>query len=142
MVRLNSDGKVEVVRKVPLFAGLSKKHLRFIGQQTTEARFSEGTVLAEQGQLGLEAMVLLSGTAVDRRSNRKIAELGAGDILGEMSLVSNQPRNATVVATSEVDVLVLDRREFSSLLGAEPKVALKILETVASRLVENSPRAV
>jgi CRP-like cAMP-binding protein len=141
MVRLTSDGKIEVLQQVPLFEGLSKKHLRFIGRLTTEASLPAGTVLAEQGERGREVMVLLSGSVVVRRNKRKIAELGAGDIVGEMSLVSKQPRNATVVATSEVEVLLLDAREFSSLLGAEPKVALKILETVAARVMENSPRA-
>ena len=122
---------------VPLFAGLSKKELGFVAQLVTETSSVEGTELVTQGELGREAMVIMQGSAAVRRNNRKIAELGPGDVLGEMSLISRTPRNATVVATSPITMLVLDAREFSSMVAANQSIAVKLLETVAARAAEN-----
>ena len=87
-------------------------------------------------------MVPMAGTAVVRRNNRKIAELGQGDVLGEMSLINRIPRNATVTARSPVTVLVMDAREFSSVLVENDKVAAKLLKAVAARLAENESSAI
>lgn len=137
MARLRQSDKTEALEKIPLFEGLSKKELVFLARLVTEAHFLEGTVLAKQGVLGREAMVIMSGTAVVHRNNRKVAELGPGDVLGEMSLVNRVHRNATVTASTDVTVLVMDSREFSSVLDSNPKVSVKLLKTVAARLVEN-----
>lgn len=137
MARLSKNDKTDALRRIGLFEALSKKELGFLAQQTTEATFVEGTELVTQGELGREAMVLVEGSAVVRRNNRKIAELGPGDVLGEMSLINHTPRNATVTATSPVTVLVMDAREFSSVVSANEGVALKLLRTVVARLVEN-----
>lgn len=137
MARFRKDDKTDALRRIGLFEGLSKKELGFLAQQVTEATFTEGTELVTQGELGREAMVLMEGSAVVRRNNRKIAELGAGGVLGEMSLINHAPRNATVTATSPVTVLVMSAREFSSVISANDAVALKLLRTVAARLAEN-----
>lgn len=137
MARFSKDDKIGTLGRIGLFEGLSKKELGFLAQQTTEVTVAEGTKLVTQGDLGREAMVLVEGSAVVRRNNRKIAELGPGDVLGEMSLINHAPRNATVTATSSVTVLVMEAREFSSVVSANEGVALKLLRTVAARLVEN-----
>ena len=90
----------------------------------------------------IEAMVPMAGTAVVRRNNRKIAELGQGDVLGEMSLINRIARNATVTATSPGTVLVMDAREFSSVVPANDRVAVKLLKAVAARLAENESSAI
>jgi len=108
-----------------------------VAQLVTETSSVEGTELVTQGELGREAMVIMQGSAAVRRNNRKIAELGPGDVLGEMSLISRTPRNATVVATSPITMLVLDAREFSSMVAANQSIAVKLLETVAARAAEN-----
>ncbi len=137
MARFSKDDKIGALGRIGLFEGLSKKELGFLAQQTTEVTVAEGTKLVTQGDLGREAMVLVEGSAVVRRNNRKIAELGPGDVLGEMSLINHAPRNATVTATSSVTVLVMEAREFSSVVSANEGVALKLLRTVVARLVEN-----
>ena len=142
MARFGKDDKIEALKRIGLFEGLSKKEFGFLARQVTEVTFAEGTELVTQGELGREAMVLMEGTAVVRRSKRKIAELGQGDVLGEMSLINRIPRNATVTATSPVTVLLMDAREFSSVVAENDKVAGKILKTVAARLAENESSAV
>ncbi len=137
MARLRKTDKTNALKQIGLFADLSQRELGFLASQVTELAFPEGTVLVTQGERGREAMVIVSGTAVVRRNNRKIAELGSGDVVGEMSLINQAPRNATVTATSPVTVLLMDAREFSSVVEANPSVAVKVLKTVAARLAEN-----
>ena len=137
MARSRPPDKVEALRKIPLFGDLDKKHLLFIAGQATEVRLKAGAVLAQEGELGREAMLLLVGSAEVRRADEKIGDLGPGDVIGEMSLIHHAPRNATVIATSDCDLLVMNSREFSSVLEANPDVSLRILKTVAARLAEN-----
>jgi len=141
VARFGKDDKIQALKRIGLFQGLSKKELGFLAQQVTEVTFAEGTELVTQGELGREAMVLMEGTAVVRRNNRKIAELGQGDVVGEMSLINRLARNATVTATSAVTVLLMNSREFSSVIAENHKVAGKILKTVAARLAENESSA-
>ena len=112
---------------VSLLAGLSKKELRSVRMLMTELRFSDGDTLIEQDTVGAEFMIMVEGSAVVRRNGRKIATLGAGDIMGELSVLSGEPRTATVVATSDIIVESLNRREFISLLDQSPTVAKKVL---------------
>ncbi len=136
MARSREPDKIETLRRVPLFAGLDEKHLTSIAGMTTEMHFKAGTTLAEEGALGREALVLLVGEADVTRGGKKVTELGPGEVVGEMSLINQAPRSATVTATSECTVLVMDSREFSSILEENPDVAIKVLKTVVSRLVQ------
>ena len=79
---------------------------------------------------------LLAGKVTVRKKGRKVAELGTGDVVGEMSLVTNRPRNATVRAETFVAALVMDSKEFATVMDEHPQVAAKILRTVAERLTE------
>ncbi len=133
IARFTRSAKTDALGAVPLFSGLSKRELGMVSQLVTEVAFSEGTELVTEGELGREAMVLMKGTAVVRRKGRKVADLVAGDVLGEMSLINSAPRNASVVATSDVHLLLMDAREFASLLEGNQKIAIKLLKTVAER---------
>lgn len=90
------DDKIRVLARVPLFTGLSKKELGEIARLVTEVEIPPRDYLAHQGEAGREAMVILSGKATVIRTGRKIAELSNGDVVGEMSLLTNTPRNASV----------------------------------------------
>lgn len=131
------DEKIDHLQKIPLFADLSKKELRFLAQMTSEASVREGSKVVKQGEMGQEAMIVEDGTADVLRDGEKIDDLGPGDFFGEMSLINHMPRNADVVATSDMNLLVMDAREFSSVLSEYPEVSVKILKTVAERLVAN-----
>ncbi len=136
MARVRQEDKINALGRIPLFSELSKKELVFLARMTTEVDVREGSTLVRQGEMGREAMIIESGTAVVRRNNRKVDDVGPGDFFGEMSLIDHMPRNADVVATSDMTVLVMDSREFSTVLDTYPKVAVKILKTVVERLVE------
>lgn len=137
MALMRHDEKIEHLQKIPLFADLSKKELRFLAQMTSETTVKQGSTVVKQGESGQEAMIVENGTADVLRGGDKVDDLGPGDFFGEMSLINQMPRNADVVATSDMDLLVMDAREFSSVLSEYPEVAVKILKTVVERLVAN-----
>lgn len=124
MARNDTDARLAAIS---LFEGLSKKELRMISQLMTELSIPAGTTLIEQDTVGRECMIIVSGTAIVRRNGRKIATLGAGDIMGELSVLSGLPRTATVVAETELVIESLNRREFMSLLDDSPRIAKKVL---------------
>ena len=139
MARIRQADKIDHLTKIPLFGGLNKKELQFLAGLTTEVGVKSGSTLVKQGELGQEAMIIESGTAEVRRDGAKIDKIGPGDFFGEMSLIDHMPRNADVVATSDMVLLVMDSREFSTMLDKYPKVAVKILKTVVERLTSSLP---
>lgn len=136
MARGREDRYITSLGRIPLFEGLSKKELRFISSMTSEVSVRAGSTLVKQGEPGQEAMVVETGTGVVRRDGEQIDTIGPGDVFGEMSLIVDQPRNATIEATSDMRVLVMNSREFSSVLSQSPEVAVKILKTVVARLIK------
>jgi CRP/FNR family transcriptional regulator, cyclic AMP receptor protein len=137
-VRLRKDAKVDLLRRVPLFAGCSKRELGEICTLTDEISLPEGATLITEGKQGHEFFVLVDGRVVVSRSGRKVKDLADGDFFGEMSLVSSRPRNATVTATSPVRVLVVHEQAFRRLLHDSPSIPLKVLQTLADRAAENA----
>lgn len=135
MARIKEPQKIAALERIPLFEELDRKELQFLASLVTEVPVREGTTLVKQGDIGLEAMIIEEGTAEVRRDGVKIDEMGPGDFFGEMSLIDHQPRNADVVATSDMIVLDMSAREFASMLDTYPEVAVKILRTVVARLV-------
>jgi CRP/FNR family cyclic AMP-dependent transcriptional regulator len=131
---LRKDAKVELIRKAPLFAGLAKRQLSEIASIADEIDLREGTVLTREGERGSEFFVLLEGDVDVRRKGRKLATRHAGDFLGEIALVSQIPRTATVTAITPLRVLVIRGREFQALLERMPEIAVKVLQAVAARL--------
>jgi CRP/FNR family cyclic AMP-dependent transcriptional regulator len=99
-----------------------------------EIDFRSGKTLITEGSPGREFFVLVDGTAEIRRKGRKIDSAGPGDFFGEMALLTDQPRNATVTTTSDVDALVITARSFRALLENNPLIALKVMRAVADRL--------
>lgn len=124
------------IRHVPLFSACSTKDVKRVAAAVDEVSFAPGTVLIEQGQSGREAFIVRKGIVSVRRDGRKIASLGAGAIVGELALLDNGPRTASVVCDTEVDALVLDQRNFRRLLDEVPSLAGKILVTLARRVRE------
>ena len=133
-MQLHKDKKVELLSRVPLFSGCSKKELRQIARIADEIDLSQGKVLTRQGAPGREFFVLLEGKVDVVRDGKKISELGAGEFFGELALVSNIPRTATVTTTSPVRALVVVDRDFRRLLKDDVSVAVKVLETMAKRM--------
>jgi CRP/FNR family transcriptional regulator, cyclic AMP receptor protein len=133
-VQLHKDKKVELLSRVPLFSGCSKKELRQIAGIADEIDFRSGKMLIRQGAPGREFFVLLEGTVDILRDGKKVSELGAGEFFGELALISNIPRTATVTTTSPIRALVVVDRDFRRLLKDDVSVAVKVLGTLAERM--------
>jgi CRP-like cAMP-binding protein len=134
-MRLRSkDSKIDLISKVPLFGGCSKKQLRTIGSIADYIDFREGKELIREGSPGREFFVLVDGTVDVRRKGRKIDSLGAGNFFGEMALLTRAPRNATITTTSPVRALVVAEPNFRRLLRENPQISLKVLSALAERV--------
>lgn len=131
---LRRNEKVELLQKVPLFTNCSKRELREVAQLADEIDLREGKEMTRQGQRGREFFVLLEGSADVIKGGRRINTLGPGDFFGEIALVSDVPRTATVTATSPVRVLVVTDRSFKRLLQDVPQMQTKVLTALADRL--------
>jgi CRP/FNR family transcriptional regulator, cyclic AMP receptor protein len=131
---MHRDNKIALIKKVPLFAPLAKAQLAQIATIADEIGLPEGKVLTRQGERGREFFVLLDGEAEVRRNGRKVDTIRPGEFFGEMALVSDRPRNATVTATKPIRVLVIRDTEFRSVLMRTPQIALKVLGAFAERL--------
>ena len=126
-----------MIKRAPLFAGLSKRELEQIAAIADEIDLREGKELTTQGKSAREFFVLLEGSADVMKDGRKINELGDGDFFGEIALISRSPRTATVTATAPVRALVITDRSFRRLLEDSPEIQLKVLEALAERLAPN-----
>ena len=131
---LHRNRKVELLHHVPLFAGCSKKELEHVARIADEIDFQAGKTLIKEGAPGREFFVLAEGTVEITRKGKKIDTAGPGDFFGEMALLADQPRNATVTTTSPVDALVVHARSFRGLVEDNPLIALKVMRAVADRL--------
>lgn len=105
-----------------------------MARASDEVDFVAGRTLIKEGTAGREFFVLIDGSVDVRRKGRKIDALGAGDYFGEVALITDRPRNATVTTTSPVRALVLTKQNFRQLLAENPLLSLKVLNAVGERL--------
>ena len=135
------DSYLDHLASTPLFAACSRRELQRIAKAGDELTVDEGTVLVEQGATGRECYIVLDGKAAVRRGGRKVATVGPGDAIGELSLLDHGPRTATVVAESEMTLLVLGSRQFAGVLEDVPSLARKLMASLASRIRELDSKA-
>jgi CRP/FNR family transcriptional regulator, cyclic AMP receptor protein len=138
--RRSKDAKVELLSNVPLFSACSKRDLGRIAALVDEIDVPEGRVLMRQGDSGLECFVIAEGKAKATVRGSGSASLGPGDVVGEMSLLDQGPRSATVTAKTDMHLLVLSSRSFSSLIDEVPLVARRIMAALAGRVREAEAR--
>jgi CRP-like cAMP-binding protein len=131
---LRKNAKIELLKRVPLFAGCSKRELAEIASLADEVDLPAARDLTREGASGREFLVLVQGEADVLRKGRLVASLGPGDFVGEIALVTDVPRTATVKTTQPTHALVLTRRDFRGLMKRVPSIQLKVLEALASRL--------
>lgn len=130
------DPKVELLRRVPLFSLCDDKELQEIASLADITDVAEGEALTREGAQGHEFFVIEEGAARVTIGDREVAVLGPGEFVGEMALLDEGPRVATVTATSPLRVFVLSSQAFSSLLDRYPSVARKVMRGMAGRLRE------
>jgi CRP/FNR family cyclic AMP-dependent transcriptional regulator len=127
----------EQLKKIPLFAGIPNAQLQRIANGVKERKFDRGASIVSAGETGHGFYLIVQGEAEVTRGGRTIRTLGAGDYFGELALVRNTPRTATVVAKEPTTCLALTPWDFKGILDANPAIAIRLLETVASRIQED-----
>jgi CRP/FNR family transcriptional regulator, cyclic AMP receptor protein len=135
-VRAGEDDPALVAQlaKVAFFDGFSNDDLSRVLQLAEEVVAETGAVLIDQGRVGQECFVILEGEAGVYVSGEHVATNGPGSMIGEMALIEHRPRNATVVAETEMRLLGFDTRAFKILLEEMPKAHDRVMETLAARL--------
>lgn len=135
--------KTDLLGQVPLFAECSKKELERIASLADQVEVDEGRRLTNEGKPGREFFVVADGWAKVTLRKKKLGTLGRGSFFGEMSLLDNQPRAATVTAETPMTLYVIDPRSFATLLDKTPSVARKIMKGIATRIrkIEGAPGA-
>jgi CRP/FNR family cyclic AMP-dependent transcriptional regulator len=142
MARLRRDAFLDHLAEVPLFSALSKKDLQLVARNAEDVKVDAGKVLVSEGSTGSEFFVIVDGKARVTRRGKKVAELGPGGFFGDLALLDRAPRNATVVAETPMEVLVLGQREFAALIDEVPGFAHKLLAGLARRLREADAKSV
>jgi CRP-like cAMP-binding protein len=123
-----------VLQTVPLFAGLSRRHVGKIARAGRIVRFHDGTAIVRAGEAGDVLFVVLDGEVTVRKPRARALTVAVGGFFGELSLLDGGPRSATVVADGDVVCFALRRAAFTKLLRAEPAMAIAILTELAARL--------
>jgi CRP-like cAMP-binding protein len=124
------------LKAIWLFSSCSASELRKIRSSLDELQVAKGKVLVEEGRIGMEFFIIVSGTAAVTREGKKVATLGPGDHFGELALLDRRPRSASVESESDMDLLVLSQRQFNGLLESVPTIARKMLSAMSTRLRE------
>ena len=135
---LAREAKIELLKRVPLFADCSRRELREISSVADEIVVPAGTTLAKEGKSGREMVIIVEGEADVTKRGSKINTVGDGDFVGEIAVVTDTPRTATVKTTQPTHALVLTRRDFKTLMRRVPSIQLKVLETLARRLLDSA----
>lgn len=130
------DTKAQLLRGVSLFRSCTDAELRTLASAWDQVHFPAGKVLVREGEAGSEAFILASGTADVTLAGKKLAEIGDGAVVGEMALLDNGRRAATVTLTTDAELLVIEVRRFRGLLDEMPSLTRQILSTLSQRLRE------
>ncbi len=126
---------VDVLSRVPLFSGLSRRQLKRIGVLAEEVHYMESASVVREGEEGDSFFVIVEGQAkVIRRDRRVLNRLLPGDFFGEISLLDGGRRTASVVSETPLTLLMLERRPFAKMLREDPGIAVKMLGELAGRL--------
>ena len=129
-----SKQALEHLKNVSMFATCSKKDLGRIARAGKEISMPAGSTIVDQGQAGREAFVILDGSAIVKRNGKKIATLGVGSVVGELSLLDHGPRTASVICETDTKLLVIDQREFLAVLDDVPALSHKVLASLAAKI--------
>lgn len=130
----STKASLEHLRNVSLFASCSTKDLQRIAKAGDEISMAAGTLIVDQGQTGREAFIILKGTVTVKRNGRKVASLGEGTVVGELSLLDHGPRTATVTCETDCTLLLITQRHFSAVLDDVPALSHKLLASLAGRI--------
>lgn len=133
---VTAKDKAKFLAGVPMFSGVSDRHLKAIGKVVDVIDVPANKVLCHQGDRGTEMFVVVDGSVKVIRNKRKIADLGPGAVVGELAVIDGAERTATVTTTSETMLLVVPGRAFKGIIENEPRLGLVLLRNLSERLRE------
>jgi CRP-like cAMP-binding protein len=133
-VRVRKNRKHDLLQSVPLFARCTKREISELADECDELAVRAGTELTREGARGREFMVIVEGHAKVTKNNRTVRKLGPGDFLGEIALLADVPRTATVTTEEPTVLLVLTDRGFERVAKRMPTVRTRLLTVLAERL--------
>jgi CRP/FNR family transcriptional regulator, cyclic AMP receptor protein len=134
-----ADAFLQQLAEVPLFSALAKKDLQHVAKRVELVKAAAGKVIVIEGAAGSEFFAILDGRARVERHGRQVALLGAGGFFGDLALLDRAPRNASVIAETDMELAKIGQREFDSLLEL-PGFSRKLLAGLARRLREQDLR--
>ena len=140
----SSDAQLRHLQRVPLFSGFNEDELRRVAEHSRIVDAPAGTVITQIGDAGDSFFIIIDGTAAVRTPVGAGSQLQPGDCFGEMSLVDGEPRSATIVATTDLRLLVVDLSHFWRLLNETPELIRRILTILSRRVrrLEQTIRAI
>jgi CRP-like cAMP-binding protein len=130
----------DVLQRVPLFSGLKEKQLKGIAQAMAERTFAAGAEITREGEISVGFFVIEDGRATVTMNGKNVAELGAGDHFGEIALIAETPRAATIVAETDLRCYGMTSWDFRSLVERNGEIAWEMLSSIARKLYENAER--
>src|SRR5688572_29503439 len=131
---LTAEHKTSALGRVPLFEGISDESMARLASVAGELEFEKGQFIVLQGQVGTGLYVILDGAARVVRGTDELARLGPNDFFGELAVIDQQPRNASVQATEPTRCLALASWDLLDLLESDPKLALNMIRGLATRV--------
>jgi CRP-like cAMP-binding protein len=131
----DASDRIASLRAIPMFAGLSDEALGRVAETMTEVEAAPGQVLIPQGRAGSGLLVVQQGTVMVERPGKPVIELGPGEFVGELALLTPEGlHTARVRAKGSGVLLAIARSDFARLLEAEPKIAMAVISALAARL--------
>lgn len=133
------DEKLDLLQRIPLFSGFDRHKIERLGMLAEEVDVPAGKVLMRQGEEGGDLMVIVRGRVAIERDGSRLNTMSPGDFFGEIALVVGGPRTATATAEEPTTLLVVNHRDFHSLMEEFPEVAIQLLNTLAHRVRHLEP---
>jgi CRP-like cAMP-binding protein len=137
-VLFSHDTKAEALGRAPLFEALSKDELKDLAKVTEDLEVKAGKVLCREGETAQEFFVIIDGEVEVTKDGRRLRTLSDGEFFGEIALLEDVPRTATVTAITSLRFFVLTRQAFWSLVERQPEVERKVLRALAKRVIATS----
>ena len=134
MLLRRSSQKIDLLKKVPLFNNLSQRHLKEIAKHADQVQVERGRVLVQQGKTGWEFIFIVEGKARVEKNGKVIRQLTGGDFFGEISLIDGEPRTSSVIADTDMTLLIVHKPSFDHLLEAIPGLQKKVLVSLCQYL--------
>jgi CRP/FNR family transcriptional regulator, cyclic AMP receptor protein len=138
--RKEENEVVDMLQNVPIFSGLSKKELKKMAHSFVDKSFQKGSVIESEGDKGVSFYLIVDGSVNVKKGGKSIAKLSKGQFFGELSLLDNQPRSATVETLEPTRCLIMTAWVWNGFLETEPKLAIPVMRELARRLRETDQK--